>query len=77
MRWALIYLALTLKPWEKVKYKIVNIIPRHLSKKNNPPIIATVELDENKERWYYPTLLNMLNQEQKKTNYGNSYFPNG
>ena len=56
MRWALIYLALTLKPWEKVKYKMVNLIPRPLS----------VELDENKERWYYRTPLNLLNQEQKK-----------
>ena len=65
-RWALIYLALTLKPWERVKYKMVDVIPRRLSKKNNPPTIATVETDEVKERWYYPTPLNLLSQSQKK-----------
>ena len=45
---------------------MVDLIPRCLSKGNNPPTIATVETDETKERWYYPTPLNLLNQEQKK-----------
>ena len=59
IHWALIYLAPTLKPWEKVKYKMVDLIPRRLNKGNNPPSIATVETDEVKERWYYPTPLNL------------------
>ena len=45
---------------------MVDLIPRPLNKGNNPPTIATVETDEVKERWYYPTPLNLINQHQRK-----------
>ena len=52
LRWALIYLALTLKPWEKVNFKLVDILPRRQSNQNKYPTIATVNLDETKNRWW-------------------------
>ena len=55
LRWALIYLALTLKPWEKVNYKLVDILPRRQSTKNKFPTIATVDVNETKDRWSLPT----------------------
>merc|ERR1711954_265873 len=56
LRWALIYLALTLKPWEKVNFKLVDILPRRQCNKNKYLTIATVNLDETKDRWWLPTL---------------------
>ena len=66
LHWALIYLALTLKPWEKVNYKLVDILPRRQCNKNKYPTIATVNLDETKDRWWFPTPLKLISQQRKK-----------
>ena len=65
-RWALIYLELTLKPWEKVNYKLVDILPRRQSNKNKFPTIATVNVDENKDRWWLPTPLTLIPIQRKR-----------
>ena len=49
LRWALIYLSLTLKPWEKVNWKLADILPRSSGKSNSKPTILTVEMDETKD----------------------------
>ena len=65
-RWALIYLALTLKPWEKVNFKLVDILPRRQNNQNKFPTIATVNLDETKDRWGLPCPLELISKQRKK-----------
>ena len=67
MKWALVYLTLTLKPWERVNYNLVGVLPRRNSKrKTKPPTILTVEEDEKYEHWWYPTPVGLLTKDQKK-----------
>ena len=62
----MIYLTITLKPWERVNWKLVGLLPRRNTKtKRAPPTILTVEEDEKYERWWYPTPLGMITREQK------------
>ena len=60
LRWSLIYLALTLKPWERVNWKLVDVLPRRQTKGNKHPTIRTVEIDEQKDRWWFPTPLELI-----------------
>ena len=60
----LVYLALTLKPWQIVRYKLQQGIPKRLNK--GKPTILTVEQDEKEERWRYPTPQSKLEKEQVK-----------
>ena len=59
-RWALVYLALTQTPTEKVDLRLQGVIPRRLAKTGSRPTIKTVEKDEQVERWWYPVPPNQL-----------------
>ena len=63
-RWAVIYLALTLKPVEIVDQKLQQVLPRKLN--NRKATIKTIKDEETKERWHYPTPINKLDPSQKK-----------
>ena len=65
-RWILIYIKLMLGPGEIVDNKLQGILPRRVVNKNKPPTIKTVELDQFKERWWYPTKVDKLTEEQKR-----------
>merc|ERR1711954_394293 len=66
VRWALIYLALTLKPWQKVNWKLVGVLPRRQAKQNKFPTIKTVKVDEQKERWLFPSPIELITTEQTR-----------
>ena len=48
-RWALIYLALTVKNKERVDSKLVEVIPGRLNRQGSAPTIKTSWVDEVKE----------------------------
>ena len=56
-----------MKPWEKVNWGLVGILPRrNVKRKVAPPTILTVEEDEKYERWWYPMPIELLSKYQKK-----------
>ena len=65
-RWVLVYLKLTMSPLDKVENKVTGILPRELKKQGAPPSMLIVEVDQTKERWWYPVSPDSLNQDQKK-----------
>ena len=64
-RWALIYLAHTLKPVDIVEQKLQQVIPKCLGRKVKGSIL-TIDQDAKFERWKYPTEPDKLDQSQKK-----------
>merc|ERR1711954_121906 len=65
-RWVLVYLGLTMTPIDKVENRVTGILPRQLNRSGGPPSIKTVEVDQQKERWWYPVSPGDLTSEQKQ-----------
>ena len=65
-RWALIYLAMTTTPVKRVDQKLQDVIPRKRSKAGKKPTVLTSDVDEKKERWWYPTPPGLLTRPQKR-----------
>ena len=65
-RWALIYLALTATPVERVDLGLQGVIPKKISKFGRKPTVRTADADEKRERWSYPVDPEKLSLIQKK-----------
>ena len=65
-RWALVYLALTCTNRDKVDNNLQDVIPRRLRKHGSSPTVLTAEVDEKRERWWYPVTPGKLSLEQKR-----------
>ena len=64
---ALIYLKLTMKGGEVVNSKLQGILPRRLSNRGSAPTVKSYGEDVRRERWWWPTPLEELTEDHKKT----------